>query len=268
MPKRQYTAKMQITLFQGLLVSVVTAIISIDSHLEGFFWFRPIIVAPVTGLILGDLHTGLIAGGYLELIFAGLNGVGGTIPPDSIMAAVMTVVLAKTTNLSVEAAVASGYGFGLLMQAISTLVLTGFLAFNKPADNYAAKADIKGITRLCWIGIIIGALQYGILTFLSVYAAQDAMRNFAEILEVNYAWVLDGFSIAGGLLPAIGFAMLLKVMLKVQYFPYLLAGFLFSTFIPYDNILPVALMGVAFAMMSFFNDGEAKGGAVYDEEGI
>ena len=71
-------------------------------------------------------------------------------------------------------------------------------------------------------------------------------------------WLVNGFQVAGGLLPAVGFAMLLRVTLKARYVPYLLAGFLFATFIQIDNVLPVAIMGVAFAMMEFYRSGDKE----------
>ena len=104
---------------------------------------------------------------------------------------------------------------------------------------------------------------YGVLTFLSVYVAQDAL---VELVNMMPEWLTHGFSVAGGLLPAIGFAMLLRVILKAKYVPYLLAGFLFATFIPIDNILPVAIMGLAFALLEYYRVNSTKGGET--NEGI
>ncbi len=70
---------------------------------------------------------------------------------------------------------------------------------------------------------------------------------------------------AGGLVPAVGFALLLNVMLKKQYFGYLLAGFLFVCFISFGNVLPVAIMGLAFALIDYFKDTAAKKGGGLSE---
>ena len=40
--------------------------------------------------------------------------------------------------------------------------------------------------------------------------------------------------------------------LKAKYVPYLLGGFLFATFIDMPNILPVAIMGLAFALLEYY----------------
>ena len=65
------------------------------------------------------------------------------------------------------------------------------------------------------------------------------------------AWLTHGFEIAGGILPAVGFGMLLKVMLKKQYIPFLIIGFLVASFVQYSNLLPVALVGAAFALFTY-----------------
>ena len=87
-----------ITLMQGILLSVMAIIVGIDFWLEGLFIFRPIIVCTLTGIILGDLRLGLMAGGLTELAFAGLTPAGGTQPPNPILAGIMTTVIAYTTG--------------------------------------------------------------------------------------------------------------------------------------------------------------------------
>ena len=66
-------------------------------------------------------------------------------------------------------------------------------------------------------------------------------------------FLTHGLTVAGGILPAIGFGMLLNVMMKPKYIPYFIAGFLAVCFIDMKNLLPVALMGTAFALFDLFN---------------
>jgi len=64
------------------------------------------------------------------------------------------------------------------------------------------------------------------------------------LVEAMPAWLSHGFEIAGGILPAVGFALLLKVMLKGRFIAYLLLGFLVASFIHFGNLLPVAVLGL------------------------
>lgn len=248
---------MEISLLQGIVITLVVMLLVIDRHLEVFFLFRPIIVCPIVGLILGDLNTGLLAGGIVELAFTGIAAVGGASVPESLLTSVMTVVFAHITGQSVAASLALAYPFGVLMQFLWTIRNTAFSFFNAPAEKYAKVGDVKGLTRLCIYGIVITMCGVGLLTFLSVYAAQEPLKLLVEAMPKQ---LIHGFQVAGGLLPAVGFAMLLRVTLKAKYVPFLLAGFLFATFIPTSNILPVAIMGLAFALMAYYNSSGLSGG--------
>ena len=95
----------------------------------------------------------------------------------------------------------------------------------------------------------IVSLSYGILAFLCAYLAQNPMQVFVNSLpEV----ITHGLEVAGGILPAVGFGMLLRTMMKAKYTPYLIAGFLMACFCDMPNLLPVALLGVIFALIDFF----------------
>ena len=72
---------MTITLLQGLMLTIMTVIVGLDFFLEAFFIFRPIIVATLTGAILGNVVLGLKVGDLIELAFASLTPAVGTQPP-------------------------------------------------------------------------------------------------------------------------------------------------------------------------------------------
>ena len=55
---------------------------------------RPIVVAPLVGLLLGDFQTGIIMGASLEAIFMGISAVGGSIPSDCLSGSIIAVAYA------------------------------------------------------------------------------------------------------------------------------------------------------------------------------
>lgn len=241
---------LSITLTQGIALAILAVILGVDFWLEALFIFRPIIVCTLTGLILGDLQTGLIAGGLTELAFAGLTPAGGTQPPNPILAGIMTTVIAHTAGVDPKTAIGLALPFSFLMQYVILFYYSTFSFFMPKADKYAEEADIKSFIRLNLLMTGIVAISYGIIVFLSAYVAQDAMRALVQSMP---AWLTHGFEIAGGILPAVGFAMLLRVMFKVQYTPYLIIGFFIASFIPFSNLLPVAVIGAALAIYEYFN---------------
>ena len=261
---------MEITLVQGIGLAIMAIIVGIDFWLEALFIFRPIIVCTLAGLILGDVQLGLLYGGITELAFAGLTPAGGTQPPNPVLAGVMTVVIAYTTGTEPAGAMALALPFSFLMQYVILFCYSSFSFFMKGADKAAEEADVNGIYKTAAICTGIVALLYAGIVFLCAFVAQDAMKVLVESLP---GWLTHAFEIAGGMLPAVGFAMLLKVMLKMEFLPYLLIGFVISCFLSYSNLLPIAIVGVALALLVYNTEQSIKANAVVvaqedDEDGI
>lgn len=266
---------MDISLGQGIGLALLALVVGIDFWLEALFAFRPIIVCTLSGLILGDLQLGLMAGGITELAFAGLTPAGGTQPPNPILAGIMTTVLAYTTKVDAPAAMALALPFSFLMQYIVLFCYSSFSLFMKGADRACEEADIKAIVRINIMCTGIVAVIYAIVTFLCAFVAQDAMKDLVSAMP---EWLTHGFEVAGGVLPAVGFAMLLKVMLKAEFVPFLLIGFVMSCFLTFSNLLPIAIVGVALALLIYNLDKDkaavlAKVGSMKnieeeDEDGI
>lgn len=240
---------MTITLTQGLLLTIMSIIVGLDFFLEAFFIFRPIIVATLTGLILGNVTLGLKVGALIELAFAGLTPAGGTQPPNPVFAGLMGTVLAYTTGCSPEEALGLCLPFSFLGQYVILFFYSAFSFFMGKADKAAANGDANTIGRINITCMAIVSLSYGILAFLCAYLAQSLMQTLVSSLpEV----ITHGLEVAGGILPAVGFGMLLRTLMKAKYSPYLIAGFLMACFCDMPNLLPVALLGAIFALIDFF----------------
>ena len=246
---------MQITLLQGILLASMAFIVGLDDLMEAFFLFRPIMVATFSGIILNDLETGVIAGGLVELAFAGLTPAGGASVPNGTIAGIMTTYLAITQGMKPSEAFPLALPFCFLMQYLGTLKGTIFAFFMKPADNMAEKGDAKGLVRLHVLTLIITGLCFAVVTFLCTYAAHDLITSIVNSFPER---LMNGLSVSGGLLPAVGFCMLLAVLLKREFMAYLIIGFVCACFISFGNILPVALIGGALALLDYHNNGKEK----------
>lgn len=241
-----------ISLEQGLLISLIALIAGIDFWLEAFFLFRPIIVSTLVGFVLGDIKLGLMAGGLTELVFAGLTPVGGVQPPNPILAGVMVPVLAYITGGDPKLSIGLALPFSILMQYIIIFYYSSFSFFMGRVDKAAENCDTKEIAKTNILLTSIVAISYAVIVFLCVYLAQDTMRNLVSSMP---GWLMHGFEVAGGILPAVGFGMLLKILLKKECLAYFIIGFILVSYGSFGNLLPVALIGVALALMSYFNPG-------------
>ncbi len=74
--------------------------------LDEFQTHRPLIACTVIGLILGDLKTGIILGGTLELIALGWMNVGAAQSPDSALASIISAILVIVGQQSIATGIA------------------------------------------------------------------------------------------------------------------------------------------------------------------
>ena len=94
-------------LAQSIILGLIGVFCILDSRLLGRLNFeRPLITCTLVGLALGDLKTGLAVGASMELISMGLVNIGGAVPPDMNMAAIITSAFAITTSATIETALA------------------------------------------------------------------------------------------------------------------------------------------------------------------
>lgn len=242
---------MEITLIQGILLAIVAFICGVDQQWEAFYWFRPMVVAFFAGIALGDMKLGIQAGAVAELSYLGLLTVGGTVPPDPLMAGMMTVVIAYTTGKSAETALGLSLPFALLAQWMGIFFNTVYAGFMRPLEAAAKQADTKKFRNIVYLAIVIKACATALLVFLASYGLQKPIQDFVNAFPKE---LVHGFEIAGNLLPAVGLGLLLMIMLKKENTPYLFLGFLIASFIAMENVLPLAILGVIVAYIDYMYD--------------
>ena len=81
---------MELSGIQIILIFIVSAVAGMGSVLDELQTHRPLIACTVTGLILGDMTTGIIIGGTLEMIALGWMNIGAAMAPDAALASVIS----------------------------------------------------------------------------------------------------------------------------------------------------------------------------------
>ena len=131
--------------------------------------------------------------------------------------------------------------------------IAGLSDNTKKAIGIDVKLDEKGIAKVMYTGWILYAAMFALAAFLSTYALQSGISAFVAAFP---QWLVHGFEVAGGLMPAVGLALLLVVMLKKENAAYLLAGFVIMVITNCQNILPIAVIAGCIAYVNFTRDME------------
>jgi PTS system mannose-specific IID component len=227
-------------------------------------WDSPIMNVFWSGLILGDIKTAMIVGATIQPMFIAFMGAGGNMPTDGIAAGMLTAALIITSKgaISIESAIALAVPVGLVMSTAQTLRQLTASIWVQMADRYAEKLDTRGIKLA---GIVYSNLSKIILFWipmtLILYFGAPLVTTMLSSMP---AWLENGLSVIGGMLPALGMAMTLFVIGRRALLPLFIAGFFFVQYTHIGNIplLLVALF-IAFLYMTFTkdkSDEEGEGG--------
>lgn len=241
-------------LMQAILVGIWAGIAGIDMFNGLTHIHRPIVTGAIIGLILGDLKTGLIVGGTLELVWAGMVPLAGAQPPNVVIGGVIGSAFAILTGVKPTVAVGIAVPFAVAVQGLITLLFTIFSPVAHTMDKKAEEADTKALNRIAWLEPAILFIGYFIIAFLPIFFGANKAQAFVQWVP---QWILTGLQFAGGIMPAVGFAMLLKIMWKIEYAPFFAGGFIMAAYgkLP---ILAVAIIGAAIAGYDYFKTGNSN----------
>ncbi|MGD0575734.1 MAG: PTS sugar transporter subunit IIC [Anaerolineales bacterium] len=204
--------------------------------------FRPLVSGFFAGLIVGDVRTGLLIGGTLELMALGVYTYGGATIPEYSVGAILGTYFGKTQGFAVGLALA--IPAALLLTQVDVIQRTLNFVFVHRADTYAEAGDQKGFDRMmAWFSHMIWGFSRAIPVFLAVAFGQPIVQAITSFFN-TYPWIDKGITVAGGVLPALGFAMLLKIMPVQKYPAFLLIGFVLFAY------LKMPLVGIAIAAVA------------------
>lgn len=238
---------MEISLLQAVMLGILAFIAGLDLYNGLTHIHRPIVLGPLTGLILGDLHTGILVGGTLELVWMGLAPLAGAQPPNVIIGTIVGAAFAISTGVQPQVAVGVAVPFAVAVQMGITFLFSVMSGVMATCDRMAQRADTKGIERVNYLALLVLGGFYFLCAFLPVYFGEGHAKLLINVLPGR---LIDGLGVAGGIMPAIGFSVLLKIMMKNIYIPYFILGFVGAAWLRLP-VLAIAVAALALAMIDF-----------------
>ena len=217
-----------------LLVIIVSMIAGMASVLDEAQFHRPLIACTLTGLVLGDMTTGIILGGTLEMMALGWMNVGAAMAPDAALASVVSTILVIVGKQSIGAGIALAVPLAAAGQVLTIFVRTITVFFQHLADKYALEGNVRGIEACHFGGLLLQGIRVTIPAVL-VYmiAGTDSVNALLNsIPEV----ITRGLQVSGGFIVVVGYAMVINMMNAPSLMPYFFLGFLLAVFTDFNLI--------------------------------
>ncbi|WP_024346405.1 PTS mannose/fructose/sorbose/N-acetylgalactosamine transporter subunit IIC [Lacrimispora indolis] len=218
---------------------------------------KPLVAGLIVGLIMGDVKNGIIIGATINALYIGAVTPGGAMASDINIAGYVGTALALSTGVSAEMAVSIAVPLGL----VGTFVWQLFATINSflvhKTDKYAAEGNVAKLTFMT-LGLpqMIAFVLRFIPVFLVLYFGASAAQNIVQFIP---EWLTKIITVIGGMLPALGMAVLLKMLLSTpSLLGYFILGFILIAALGLP-IFTVALIGAALAMISTLGKANQEG---------
>lgn len=215
----------------------------IEMHWAQNFFKESIVIGAAIGLIMGDFKTGIMMGGSFQLLYiAGVMAPGANLSVDPQLAACVAIPIAMSTGMSVEEAMVMSVPFAVIGVFLDNFRRTIMGYWTRQADKHALEANTKAI-MFDGIGgpLIFNIFLRWIPVTLIVYLGADAA---SAIVEAIPEWLMNGFTVAGGMLPATGLAMILVLLNQKMVLVYFLLAAVLTQVLSMPIVVAAIIGGI------------------------
>lgn len=237
---------MELNGMQIIAVFLVSCLCGMGSVLDEFQTHRPLIACTLIGLILGDITTGIIIGGTLEMIALGWMNIGAAMAPDAALASVISTILVIAGNQSIGAGIAIAMPLAAAGQVLTIFARTVTIFFQHKADDYAKRGSLTGIDVCHLAALLIQALRVAVPSVLvALFVGTGAVQ---ELLAAIPPVITGGLQVAGGFIVVVGYAMVINMMGAKYLMPFFFLGFVFAAFTNF-NLVAFGVIGLVIAIV-------------------
>lgn len=228
-----------------ILVIIVAFLAGMEGILDEFQFHQPLVACTLIGLVTGNLEAGIILGGSLQMIALGWANIGAAVAPDAALASVASaiiLVLGGQGVAGVSTAIAVAIPLAVAGLFLTMVVRTLSVACVHQMDAAAEKADIRGVELWHIIAIGMQGIRIAIPAAALLIIPAATVQGFLESMP---AWLTDGMAIGGGMVVAVGYALVINMMATKEVWPFFAIGFCLAAV---SDLTLIALGAIAISI--------------------
>nr|WP_075576388.1 PTS mannose/fructose/sorbose transporter subunit IIC [Olsenella timonensis] len=252
------------SVFAIVLIVIVAFFAGMEGILDEFQFHQPLVACTLIGLVTGHLEAGIILGGTLQMMALGWANIGAAVAPDAALASVASAILmviaingGSDQATAITTAIAVAVPLSVAGLFLTMIVRTLAIPVVHAQDAAAAKGNFAAIeawqiAAICMQGIRI-AIPAAALCFIPDEAVMGA-------LNMMPAWLNEGMTIGGGMVAAVGYAMVINMMATNEVWPFFALGFCVAA-ISELTLIALGAIGISLALIYLGLKEAAKAGA-------
>ena len=253
---------------QIILVTLIAFLAGMEGILDEFQFHQPLVACTLIGLVTGNLTAGVVLGGTLQMIALGWANIGAAVAPDAALAAVASTIILVLggqgyTPESIGSAIAAAIPLAVAGLFLTMIVRTLAVPIVHMMDAAANEGNFRRIEVLHIGAIIMQGLRIAIPAAILCFVPAS---NVQAILESMPAWLSNGMAIGGGMVVAVGYALVLNMMASKEVWPFFIIGFVVAA-ISQLTLIALGALGIALALiyLKLSKTGGSGGGGNYGD---
>ncbi|HAM85995.1 MAG TPA: PTS mannose/fructose/sorbose transporter subunit IIC [Lactobacillus sp.] len=231
-----------------ILVVIVAFLAGMEGVLDEFQFHQPLIACTLIGLVTGHLVPCVMLGGSLQMIALGWANIGAAVAPDAALAAVASTIIFIQSGGEIKqigTAIAVAIPLAVAGLFLTMIVRTISVAIIHIMDKEAAKANFRGVDLWQMLAVSLQGLRIAIPAAAMLFVPASAVRAFLGSMP---AWLTDGMTIGGGMVVAVGYAMVINMMATKETWPFFALGFVFACVSEF-TLIALGVIGVVIAIV-------------------
>lgn len=215
---------------------------------------RPLVMAPIVGLLLGNLEKGIVMGATLEVVFLGTSQIGGALPSDSMTGSIFGTAFAILTNQSTQIALTLSIPIAILAVSLNQFILFVVGLLEEKFQQSIDKNNYRRFVQLHYGMIGLQVALYFFVGFVGLLAGTTAIQHLLNIIPTV---IMNGLNLAGKMLPALGIALLLNMLWDSKLAVFGLFGFVLSAY-AHLPLIAIACIGLVVSVAIGLQDHNTK----------
>ena len=231
-----------------VLVVIVAFLAGMEGILDEFQFHQPLVACTLIGLVTGNLEAGIVLGGTLQMIALGWANIGAAVAPDAALASVASAIILVLGGQGVKgvpSAIAIAVPLAVAGLFLTMIVRTIAVPIVHLMDAAAEEGNIRKVEMWHIIAVCLQGVRIAVPAAALLFIPAQTVQSFLESMP---AWLTDGMAIGGGMVVAVGYALVINMMATKEVWPFFVIGFVVAA-ISQLTLIALGALGVALALI-------------------
>ena len=236
------------SLISIILVVLVAFLAGMEGILDEFQFHQPLVACTLIGLVTGNLEAGIVLGGTLQMIALGWANIGAAVAPDAALASVASAIILVLGGQGVKgvpSAIAIAVPLAVAGLFLTMIVRTIAVPIVHLMDAAAEEGNIRKVEMWHIIAVCLQGVRIAVPAAALLFIPAQTVQSFLESMP---AWLTDGMAIGGGMVVAVGYALVINMMATKEVWPFFVIGFVVAA-ISQLTLIALGALGVALALI-------------------